>query len=359
MLVLDQSASMSLSQKWTDLSQAVVTVLDRDSFDGLTLGASLYPSGSVNAPACLMGLIPTVECASPATPQLPLQAAGTSKSTAPSGVRHALSSYLTSNAPITSDTADSAPVYDTLHAAYGALDSAGLSSRLALLWITDSGGSCTSVSSPTRPGYSDGTCNDWEEPPTLDALISSALSNAATPVQTFVVGLPDTNSTGGANGAYSTPPYHMLLALSTYAVSGSPTTVPASCDKTAVFSQTGADPSVPCHADLSNASTFSVSALSTAISTLRERALGCLYALPPPPMGQTIDHSKVNVTITADGVTTAVPRRASASNACTSTPCWDYDASGNVSLLGAACDTASAATALQVQVQVGCPTATK
>ena len=69
---------------------------------------------------------------------------------------------------------------------------------------------------------------------------------------TFVVGVPGSDSTGQPQGPYATPPYNMLLALSTYAVSGSPTTVDPTCDSSAVFTQGGPAPAVPCHFDMTN-----------------------------------------------------------------------------------------------------------
>ena len=117
----------------------------------------------------------------------------------------------------------------------------------------------------------------------------------------FVVGVPGSDSAGEMQGAFATPNYHMKLALSTYAVSGSPDTVDPTCDKGTVFTKGGSDPAKPCHIDLSNGANFNPDALANAISAIRGKALGCLYTLPDPPPGKTIDLALVNVVVTIGG----------------------------------------------------------
>ena len=149
--------------------------------------------------------------------------------------------------------------------------------------------------------------------------------------------------------------------LSTYAVAGSPTTtVDPTCDQTAVWTQTGADPAVPCHPlDLSNGNNFNPTALASAITTLRGKALGCVYDLPTPP-GKTIDPTKVNVVVTINGVATTIPKRTSMSDPCTASPgCWDYDANMKVDLIGYSCTNVSTSSSAEVNIDVGCVTVTK
>ena len=354
LLVVDRSASMSLSSKWATVQQAIVQALDSGGFDDLSLGVLGFPAGSVAAPACLTGIVSTVECGTAATPQVAIANAGAAKSGATSGVRHDIVQYLTATSPDT-DPGNTSPVYDPVSLGYAALRSAGVN-RLALALLTDGGGNCASVSSPLRPGYSDGTCPDWEEPPTMNALIAGAQSDPTQPIATFITGLPGSDSTGGMQGTFATAPYSMLLALSTYAVSGSPGTVPAACDKSAVFAQAGAAPAAPCHFDLSQAASSTAPGVASAIRSSRERAFGCVYDLPT---GHTIDPFLVNISLTTGGTAAQVPRRASTSNTCAASPCWDYDSQGRLALLGAACDAISAASAVTVEVDVGCATATK
>jgi hypothetical protein len=348
LLVVDASGRLSSGTRWAIVQQGVVQALDVDAFDSLSLGVMTFPSGYLPAPGCYAGLVPQVGCGVPTAAQVPIATAGSSKSTATSGVRHDIAQTLTSTTPI-QDPAWTAPIYATLGGAYSALGASGIARRAAVL-VTEGGAGCATNSG--RPGYSDGSCPDWEEPPSIDLLIGNAQS-APSPTSTFVIGLPGSNSTGSSDGNYSTPPYSALLALSTYAVSGSPSTVPATCDSTATFAQNGPAPAAPCHFDLSASTT--AGDLATALRTARARAFGCVYTLP----SSVTNRSLVNVALTTDGTTSQVPRRATPSDRCSSSPCWDYDASGNVDILGAACDAVSAATAVNVEIDVGCPTVSK
>jgi hypothetical protein len=178
-------------------------------------------------------------------------------------------------------------------------------------------------------------------------------------VNTFIVGVPGSNSHGGNQGAYATAPFSMPLALSTYAVAGSLDTVDPACDKGAVFTQGGADPAKPCHIDLSNGAGFNANALADAIATIRGKALGCSYDLPAPPMGQTIDKGQVNVVVTVNGTDYVIPKRKDPSDMCATDPCWDYDAQGKVQLIGITCSTVSTSANAKVEIYVGCATIIK
>jgi hypothetical protein len=349
---------MGTGNKWVTAQQAIPTALDDDAFDSASLGLFTFPSAMVAGPACVFNV--PVNCGVPMMPQIPTQLAGSTKSSATMGVRHDITQYLAGHAPPSSsvDPANEAPLYDAMTSAYSTLMSATATKRTLIL-VTDGGGSCTSISSPQRPGYVDqNSCPDWEEPPTVNALIRKWQTDPSTPVSTFVIGLPGSNSTGGMLGTFATAPYSMLLALSTYAVSGSPNTVDSACDSTAVFSQTAPAPAHPCHIDLSNAAGFTSASLASAIADVQSKALACTYALPTAPMGQTIDMGHVNVVVTVGGVASPVPRRASSAEHCSASPCWDYDPMGNVQLIGSECAAVGKAVDAKVTVNVGCATVT-
>jgi hypothetical protein len=174
-----------------------------------------------------------------------------------------------------------------------------------------------------------------------------------------VVGVPGSNSVGQPLDGYDTPPYKMRLALSTYAVSGSPGSVDPACDSAAVFTQGGAEPAKPCHIDLSNGAGFDADALASAIADIRGKGLGCVYDLPKPPPGESIDMSLVNVDITIDGVLIHLPRRAKPSDQCLVDGCWDYNAKGQVEILGKGCSDLGAAKTAKVDIVVGCDTILK
>ncbi|APR81828.1 Hypothetical protein A7982_07177 [Minicystis rosea] len=363
LIVLDRSASMSTNNKWGVAGQAIIKAIDQDVFDTMSLGFTAFPAGETAAPACLAGIYDKVYCsfykATDAEFPVPIAPAGTDKSTASTGVRSNIFAWLNQHSPETADMSDSSPIYDALAAAYDAVRATTIEKRIVAL-VTDGGFSCTSVSSPKRPGYSDGLCEDWEYPSSVNKLISDARVDPTAPVNTFVVGVPGSNS--HANDfpfPYAVAPYTMRLALSTYAVSGSPDTVDPTCDKSAIFSQGASDPAKPCHIDLSNNANFNPDALANAIATIRGKALGCAYDLPEPPPGESIDPSQVNVVVTVDGKDYTIPKRKDPNDMCAVDPCWDYDANGKVELIGITCSTVSTSATAKVEIYVGCATILK
>jgi hypothetical protein len=358
LVVLDMSASMNSAQKWGTSQLAVVSAVDKDVFDSMSLGLLTFPTMNTPGPDCLFGGIIDVSCGVSFLPQVDLAPAGNDKSNAPMGVRKSIRDYLVSHGPL-SNIDDGSPVYDALTAAYSAIKAYSIDQRMVLL-ITDGGFSCTSVSSPLRPGYQDANgCGDWEIPDTVNKHITNARMDPTKPIRTFVVGVPGSNSAGGKDGNFDTPPYSMLLALSTYAVSGSPETVDPACDKGAVYTQMGPPPAVPCHIDLSNGAAFDAEKLAKAISDVRGKALGCVYDLPKPPMGEVIDKAFVNVSVTIEGMTTIIKKRSKADDQCLDEPCWDYNAKDQVEIIGKGCADISAAAEAKVEIQVGCETILK
>ncbi len=364
LIVLQGSASMSTDGKWTAAQQAIVQAIDQDVFDTMSIGLTAFPTGTTPPPACLEGIYPSVYCSYPtgsvSSPlPVPIAAAGTNKSTAATGVRHDILTWLNSNTPESQDPSNSSPVYDAMNAGYQVLQGTNIAKRMLIL-ITDGGFDCTSVSNPTRPGISDGLCNDWEYPTTVNTLITNMRTSTTAPIDTFIVGVPGSNtSPNEQQGLWTAAPYWMLLALSTYAVSGSPTTVDPNCDKTAVWTMNGAPPANPCHIDLSG-SNFNASALADAIATIRGKELGCTYNLPAAPMGMTIDKSEVNVVETINGTQYLIPQQTNPNDMCTgNSPCWNYNANGQVVLIGSACSAVQASATATVDIYVGCDTVTQ
>jgi len=357
MIVLDRSSSMSTNNKWVAAQQAIVKAIDADSFDNMSLGLLAYPAFSVQAPACLW-IVPQVSCGVSSIPQVPLQDSGTDKIKAASGPRKEIYAWLANNGPDNTAT-DASPGYDAMAGAIQALQDHPVNGKRLLLFITDGGFSCTSVSSPTRPGYSDGMCPDWEHPDTVIQLLKGAHEDASKPVDTFIVGVPGSDSTGQKQGPYDTAPYHMRLALSTYAYAGSPKTVDPACDGT-TFTQSGLDPQLPCHFDMT-VGTFDANALAQVIADIRGKALGCVYKLPEvDDQNQVIDKNKVNVQMSVDGGSAMqLPRRSDPTDTCKTSACWDYDGDGNVQLLGKACEMVKQATTAKVELIVGCMTVLK
>ena len=367
LFVLDRSASMSQQGKWGTAQLAVAQAIDKDAFDTMSIGLTVFPAGYVPAPDCLCpgfggtcgGILPNgVACGASILPQVALAPAGTMKANAATGVRHLMYDWLVQHTPETQDPSDASPIYDSLAGAYGALKGYNVEKRIAVL-ITDGGFSCTSVAVNKRPGYSDGACDDWEYPDTVNTLINGARLDAQKPINTFIVGVPGSNSHDGEKqGPYAVAPYSMLLALSNYAVNGSPDTIDPACDKDKVFTKNGMDPGKPCHLDLSNGANFNPDGLANAITAIRGKALGCLYTLPDPPPGKTIDLGLVNVVVTIGGVKATIPKRTAPADTCANDGCWDYTGT-QVQLLGKTCADVGAATDAKVDITVGCATILK
>ena len=366
LIVLDKSASMTTNQKWATAQLAVVSAIDNDAFDSMSLGLVAFPASFTQPPECLcqfycggacdafcLSLIGQVSCGVSALPQVALAEAGTQKSNQ-GGVRKDIYDYLVSESPL-SNQDDGSPIYDAMNFGYQALKAYDIDKRILVL-ITDGGFSSPSLSA--RAGFSDGACFDWEHPDNVNDLIAMNRDDPMKPVNTFIVGLPGSDSTGGTTGGYATPPYAMKLALSTYAVTGSPDTVPDDCDQGAAFTQGGAAPAVPCHLDLTTGP-FDGQVLADAIKQIRGKALGCVYDLPAPPPGETINPDKVNVSLTLEQMTSTLPKRSDPSDTCETDGCWDYTDADTVELLGKACEDVTNAVNAKVEIVVGCDTIVK
>jgi hypothetical protein len=367
----DMSASMKKSQKWSTVQTSIVSAMDKDVFDYTTLGLVTFPTSFTDPPQCVCDYIEGmlgpgtcgfaipdgVSCGFSGLPQVAMAPAGKEKSNAGMGVRSQIYNYLVNNSPLSNDD-DGSPVYDAMVSGYNALKGQNIPRRVLVL-ITDGGFSCTSLSD--RGGYTDGYgCMDWEYPSAVNTLIGDHYKDPDKPIFTFVVGVPGSDSTGVKKDGFDTPPYHMKLALSTYAVSGSPDTVDPACSKDEMFSQSPPPANfVPCHFDLSGGAAFNADTLATALQNIKGKALGCVYDLPVPPDGQEIDKDYVNVEATINGTTGLVPKRKDQSDSCAADGCWDYNAGGQVQLLGKTCNDISTAMTAKVDIKVGCQTVVK
>jgi hypothetical protein len=342
---------MAANNKYATAEQAIVTAIDQDAFDSAYLGLLIYPTGNVQGPACVLNL--PVACAVPGLSQVPLELAGTAKSTDPTGVRQEIYKQLAASSPNTSGVGDGNPSYLAIQNGIGILQSWPHVGKRILFFITDGGASCASLSS--RPGYMDGNgCPDWEYPASIVTLVQTANSDPNKPINTIFVGVPGAD-TQGTN--VNDPPYHVRLALSAEAWAGSPQTCDPTCNGQ-TFTQSGADPSKPCHFDMTV--NYSPQILAAAINQIRGSLLGCVFDVPQPD-GGTIDPTKVNVEYSTNGTTyTELYKRASPSDACTTgSGCWDYNQSGQIVLVGKACTDVEGATNADVQIVVGCQTITQ
>ena len=352
LFVLDASGSMGNDNKWADAQQAIVTAMDLHVFDSLSLGLLAYPQVTKELAMCpaLKAFGVKVNCEVSGLPQVPLTLAGKDVSNT-TGVRKQIYDTLVADSP-TAGPGNGNPVYDAMQTGIGALQGFKTTKRL-MFFITDGGASCTSQDTPQRPYYKDGNgCDDWEDPDNIVTMLKNAHDDPVAPVNTLVVGVKGADNTDPQDN----PPYRIRLALSAYALAGSPETVPSGCDGT--YTKSGSDPTLPCHFDLTTTPSFS-SALSTDIETIRNQLLGCTFALPTPKSG-TLDTNKVNVQYSTGGKPIPIDKRAKSSDPCTTgAGCWDYDASGDVQLIGNACTAVEGSKSANVQILVGCDTIIK
>jgi hypothetical protein len=354
LFILDASNPMT-GPKWSAAGLAIVTAIDLDGFDGISLGLLASPSSTTDGAPCFPGF--PVMCGNPAVPQVAMANAGTDKSSAPTGVRHNIYSWLSANYPDKDTSSGSGtPLYDALSEAYKFIRLVSVPGKRIVTFVVNGAASCASIDK--RPGYLDSnSCPDWEEPDTLIALIKAAHDDPTAPVLTFVIGVPGADTDG--SDPLTQPPYHLKRALSAYALAGSRETTPAGCD--GAWSQTGLNPTVPCHYDMTSGS-LDAKALADNLAHIRGSALGCVFDLPTPTDGSTIDKNKVNVEIDNSGpppTTDALKRRSDPSDTCATDGCWDYTSDGKIQLLGKACDEAKSLTDGKVQIIVGCATAIK
>lgn len=349
MFVLDASDSMLTGGKWSSAALAIVSAIDQDSFDSMSIGLLASPNAQVAGPSCVFGI--PVACGSPALPQIAVKPAGKDKSSASTGVRSEIYKWLSSNSP--KSGYDGTPLYEALKTSYSFLRLSAAKNKLITVVITDGTASCASLSS--RGGYKDANgCNDWEYPSSLVTLIKGAHDDA-TPVYTFVVGVPGADTTG-KNPALE-PPYSARKALSAYARAGAPEFVDSGCE--GVFgAPENVDPTKPCHFDMSATGSFDAPKLAAALAKVRGQVLGCTYELPTPSSG-TVDKSRVNVRIEGKSGASDLKKRSDATDTCATDGCWDYDKDGKVELVGKACSDAKALTDGKVTILVGCATVVK
>ena len=360
LVLLQRSGSMAQNNKWTFAAQAIVQTLDQPVFDTMTLGLMAAPSSNVQGPACVLNL--PVACGVPAFPQVDLSLAGPLKSTANAGVRAQIKQWLTSNVPDQS-AGEGNPLYDAIQSGIGTLDGWAGPGKRILFVVTDGAISCASLSNRTANAFQDpNKCPDWENPNNIVSLVNQANTNQTTPIDTFIVGVPGSDSTPASGPNF--PPYNMRAALSDIAYAGSPANVPANCTHTNPFHPTSSsdstidpDPTVSCHFDMTQ--NYTAQEVSDAIAQVRGKVLGCIFDLPQPD-GGTVDPNKVNVSYSLGGGSpTDLFKRATPTEDCSQTGCWDYTSDGKVELFGKACTDVEASTDASVNITVGCATIVK
>lgn len=349
LVLLQRSGSMSQNNKWVFAAQAIVQALDQPVFDTMSVGLLAAPSMKVTGPACILNY--PVACGVPAFPQVDLALAGKNKSSDSTGVRSKIKGWLTVNAPDQS-AGEGNPLYSAIQASIGALQGFNITGKRILFVVTDGGVSCTSLSNRTANAFTDANgCKDWENPNNIMQLVKTANMDANAPVDTFIVGVPGSDSYDASGTNY--PPYHMRAALSDIAKAGSPANVPMGCNGNDPFAQGEPDPAKSCHFDMTQQ--YTSKAVADAIGQIRGQVLGCIFDLPTPD-GGIIDMNKVNVSYNTGMTTIDLYKRKDTSNMCLLDGCWDYTTDNKVQLIGKACTDVKTATSVKVNIVVGCQT---
>lgn len=99
-------------------------------------------------------------------------------------------------------------------------------------------------------------------------------------------------------------------------------------------------------------------AIMSALTGIRRRAVACDFSVPPPPAGQQLDPYAVNVVLGSAGA----ERVLGYSKGCTSVDGWQYDdvhAPRRISLCAGACATATLEAEGKVSIAFGCKTKTE
>ena len=105
-----------------------------------------------------------------------------------------------------------------------------------------------------------------------------------------------------------------------------------------------------CHYDMTTQAANFGQAIAAALSSISGQVLSCSYDIPQASAG-SFDPNNVDVALTSNGVTTAIPKDA--------TNGWSYTPDGkHIQISGTACDQVKATTNGEVDIVYGCPTGT-
>jgi hypothetical protein len=104
---------------------------------------------------------------------------------------------------------------------------------------------------------------------------------------------------------------------------------------------------------------FSGDALAKVISQVRGKALGCVFELPVPEGGGSVDKSQVNVQMNVGTGPQDIPKRSDPKDPCIADYCWDYNGEGKIELIGKACTDLTSAAKAAVSIVAGCETIIK
>ena len=172
--------------------------------------------------------------------------------------------------------------------------------------------------------------------PILTAITAAWSSNSPSPaVKTFIIGSPgsEAQASTGADGRGW---------LSQAALDGQTPLTPNCSNSGPNY----------CHFDMSQVPDFAAG-FSDALAQIAGQVVSCSYTIPPPPAGQTLDLTKINVVLTTGVPEYLLIERASSSTCTTG---WYLDASNNIVLCSDTCKMAKADTTSSLDLPFGCAT---
>ncbi len=325
LFLLDRSGSMHLrvgnETRWT-LTTAGLTNILSSLPDQTVAGLAMFPSGDQPVTCCSVMPENYIDCEC-AAGELPGPSercdATTYESLAvpmgPLGVTHE-SDIVGAVAQSDEEFYWGTPLAPALGGTLESALSMSLPGVTSVVLLTD--GLPTSCDSSADPGAND-----------IARALDAAAAGLAGGVRTYVVGID-------AEAASSDPATDLAINLSQLASAGGTPTA-AGCDATN-----------DC-AYLVNVDNFE-QALAVALESIALDAASCTFELPAPD-GGTPDYDAVNITVTSDGDTQAIPRDTTHTNG------WDYlPGNDKVTLYGDACELLKGDASAKVEVVVGCNT---
>jgi hypothetical protein len=326
LFLLDRSGSMHLrvgqtDTRWTLTTAGLGNILSSVSSDTVA-GLAMFPSGDQPISCCAVTAGNFIDCTC-AEGELPEPA----------------------------DRCDAA-TYETLAVSMDALSASHVDQMIDAVAVSDDefywgtplapalGGTLDAAVSMSLPGVTsvvlltDGlptSCDVTGDPGANDIVraLEAASAGASSGVRTYVVGID-------AEAASSDPATDLAINLSQLAAAGG----------TASFA--GCDATNDC-AYLVNVDNFE-QALAGALESIALEASSCTFELPTPDGGLP-DYDAVNINVTSEGTTQAIPRDPSHASG------WDYSPNQTqVILYGDACELMKNDAGAEIEVVVGCKT---
>lgn len=325
LFLLDRSGSMHLrvgttDTRWTLTSAGLANILVSMP-DSTVAGLAMFPSGDQPVTCCDVTAGNYIEC-SCATGELPGPADRCDETTYQSltvGMdalddaheQQIISAVAASDAEFYWGTPLAPALGGTLDAAL----SMSLPGVTSVVLLTD--GLPTSCDTTSDPAAND-----------IQRALDIAAAAAGSGVRTYVVGID-------GEAASSDPATDLAINLSQLASAGG----------TAPYA--GCESANDC-AYLVNVDNFE-DALAAALESIALEAASCTFEVPTP--NGTPDYDAVNITVTNDDGTVAIPRDTSHSNG------WDYfQGNDKVQLYGDACELLKSDASAKVEVVIGCQT---